>query len=70
MERIAFIWKEALAEMAVHQSHLERTWKETPEHQDIDYKLILDDGQSDSISREYAEYREKEDLFLKKALAN
>ena len=67
MERIAFIWKDSTAKIISQQSHLEKPWKETTELQDIDYKLALD--QPDSISREYAEYRENEDRALEKILS-
>lgn len=67
MERIAFIWKDSTAKVISKQSHLERPWQETVELQDIDYKLALD--QPDSISREYAEYREDEDRALEKSLS-
>lgn len=66
MEKWAFIWKDALAKTVSEQSHLERPWKETAELQDIDYKLGLN---NDSISREYAEYREMEDQLLERALS-
>jgi len=67
MQKVAFIWKDATAKTASKQSHLERPWKETARSEVIDYKLVID-KQSDSISREYAEYREREDLFLMEAL--
>jgi len=67
MKRMAFIWKDATAKTASKQSHLEKPWEETSKFNVIDYKLAID-GQPDSISREYAEYREKEDLFLMEAI--
>jgi len=66
MEKMAFIWKGATAKMATEQSHLEKPWKETTKLKDIDYKLALE--QSGSISREYVEYREKEDRELESLL--
>jgi len=66
MENVAFIWKDVMAETATYQSHLEKPWKETPKFQDIDYKLALNDS-PDSVSREYLEYQEKEDLLLRES---
>lgn len=66
MEDAAKEWNEATAKEMSERTHLESPWKETPELSIIDYKLIL--GGIDSISREYAEYREKEDQLLEDAL--
>jgi uncharacterized phage-associated protein len=48
------------------KSHSEKPWLETPELETIDYKLAL--SEPDSISKNYAEYREKEDEELEDIL--
>ena len=66
MEEVAEKWSDATARKISNQTHLEEPWRETPEHEKIDYKLTL--KQPNSISREYAEYREEEDRLLESLL--
>lgn len=68
MADVAKEWKKSTATEISEKSHEEDPWKNTAEHKMIDYKFSLD-GNKEEISKEYADFREKEEETLQKILS-